>query len=114
MLSYMFDCLSLQTSPARSRVKETFAPFSLQPRIANQKLLQKRLGGEDEVTDHPVAFAFWHNQDNDDLKLPDVCRDGLQSAICKGGFKVFLLTYQKLENLPEGTVVANADDFLED
>ena len=73
-----------------------------------------KLGGEDEIIGQPVAFTFWRSQKSHDPKLSEVCDDGLQSAISKGGFKVIILTYQKLENLPENAVVANATDFLED
>ena len=83
-------------------------------RLAHQKLLKMKLGGEDEIIDQSVAFTFWRSENSKDLKLPDVCFDGLQSAICKGGFKVNLLTYKQLENVPKNTVVANAADFLED
>ena len=80
-------------------------------RLACEKLLGLDLGTTDECTSEPVAYCFWHNQDQNLKTLPDVCLDGLRSAIHRGHFKVCLLSYQKLESVPEGVDLVTASDF---
>ena len=66
---------------------------------------------QDEVEGRPVAFAFWDSPSN---VIPDVCRDGLQSAVSRGGFEVFLLTFKELSAPPPaGVTIVSASQFLE-
>jgi hypothetical protein len=58
-----------------------------------------------------MAFAFWDSESN---VLPDVCVDGLRSAVRLGGFRVTLLSYKDIQaNLPEDVLVSSAQSFLE-
>ena len=65
---------------------------------------------EDELDGGPVGFAFWSSPGN---KLPDVCRDGLQSAVVNAHFKLFLLSYGPVPNIPEGVAAMDANLYLE-
>ena len=59
------------------------------------------------------AFAFWYDKaGKDTAQLPPVCRDGLASAVAKGGFEVHLLCYQRMEHLPVGVCPIPCEDFL--
>ena len=82
-------------------------------RLACKKMLGLDLGTEDECSSEPVAFCFWHNQDQNLKTLPDVCLDGLRSAIHRGRFKVSLLSYQSLEGVPDGVNLLHAAEFLQ-
>ena len=67
---------------------------------------------KDEREGKPVAFAFW---DSDSNILPDVCTDGLRSAVLVATFKVFLLVYKDIQGveLPPGVEVLRAESLLE-
>ena len=67
---------------------------------------------KDECEGQPVAFAFWDSATN---ILPDVCLDGLRSAVLVGKFKVFLLVYKDIQGteLPCGAEILRAESLLE-
>lgn len=63
--------------------------------------------------DGPIAFAFWHDSESQEARLPSVDYMGLSSAVKGGGFKrVILLSYQELD-VPAGVTRMDASEFLE-
>ena len=59
------------------------------------------------------AFAFWYdNSGAEQVELPQVCSDGLVSAVRKGDFEVHLLCYQRFQKLPTGVCAVSCTDLL--
>jgi hypothetical protein len=75
-------------------------------RQALRQMQSLKLGVDDAKSNCPVAFAFWDNPENNNC-LPDVCRDGLASAV-KQRIEVHLLSYMPVPNCPQGVVCLEA------
>ncbi len=61
------------------------------------------------------GHAFWHDSSastGEPIALPDVCVDGLRSAVHRAGLRVKLWCYQELSNPPDGVSVGNAGNLL--
>jgi hypothetical protein len=88
--------------------------FDLLVRLAAKRLndLGSTFNVEDEIEDVGVGFAFWDRPDHGNA-LPDVCHDGLKSAVAKGSFKIFLITYSEVPNCPSEVSCLNANEYLE-
>lgn len=85
--------------------------LELLQRLAYNRLVSLKLGCGDEAQDRQVAYAFWFHSSP---ALPEVCYDGLQSAVKVARLKVFLLGYQIFKSVPNGVEVMAADQYLED
>ena len=59
-----------------------------------------------------VAVAFWHSLPGKPLAIPEALAIGLRSAMVPRRFKVELYTYQKLQGLPDGLLVKDAQVLM--
>ncbi len=59
-----------------------------------------------------VAVAFWHSVGGAPRRLPASFVEGITSCVRVSGLKVVLLTFQDLENLPEGVFVRDANEYM--